>query len=118
MASTYDTMGGAPAVATAVDELYDRVLGDAQLAPFFVDADQLSLRAHQREFLTIVLGGPGHYEGRKLHDAHAGRGISDVHFDLFVGHLADTLTDIGVDPTELETIIGQVAVLRSEIVGP
>jgi hemoglobin len=117
MASIYDTIGGAPAVSAAVDQFYERVLGDELLAPFFVDTDQRKLRAHQRAFLTAVLGGPNAYDGQKMNEAHAGRGIEDVHFDHVAGHLADTLTDLGVEPSTVETIIGQVAGLRGEIVG-
>jgi hemoglobin len=116
VASIYESIGGADAVSAAVDDFYGRVLSDPELAPFFVDSDQRKLRAHQRAFLTAALGGPAAYEGKKMSDAHAGRGIEDRHFDLVAGHLSGTLTHLGVDDATVGTIIGVVAGLRPEVV--
>lgn len=41
--SIFDAIGGAPAVAAAVDDFYARVLGDPALAPFFDTTDMTRL---------------------------------------------------------------------------
>ncbi len=48
------------------------------------------------EFLAMAFGGPHAYSGRDLRTAHAQLpGLTDMHFDLVVGYLADTLANSG-----------------------
>lgn len=114
--SIYDSIGGAPAVRAAVDDFYQRVLGDPSLAPFFVNVDIDQLKAHQRSFIAAAIGGSEIYSGRDMGAAHAGLAISDAHFDSVVTHLVATLTSLSVP----EDIIGQIGAalspLRSDIV--
>jgi hemoglobin len=56
--SIFDAIGGRTAISTAVDSFYERVLGDATLAPFFAGEDLQRLRGHQAAFLSLALGGP------------------------------------------------------------
>jgi NTE family protein len=56
--SIYDSIGGAAAVRAAVDDFYDRVLADPELAPFFDGTDMRRLKAHQRSFVAAAIGGP------------------------------------------------------------
>jgi hemoglobin len=114
--SIYDSIGGVPAVHAAVDDFYNRVLGDSSLAPFFSGVDMDKLKAHQRSFIAAAIGGSEIYDGRDMGAAHAGLGISDANFDSVVSHLAATLTSLSVP----ENIIGQIGAalspLRSDIV--
>src|SRR5262245_49676415 len=66
----FDRLGGTVAIDAAVDVFYGRVLADPELAPFFARVDLRHLRAHQRAFLAMALGGPERYRGRDLSDAH------------------------------------------------
>ncbi len=112
----FDAIGGDAAIAAAVEEFYGRVLADASLVPLFADTDVPRLKAHQRAFLTLVLRGSGTYNGRTMRAAHAGRGITDAHFDRVATHLAETLAALRVPADLIEQILGGVAPLRTEIV--
>jgi hemoglobin len=112
----FDAIGGDAAITAAVDAFYERVLADPMLAPMFVQTEMTRQKAHQRAFLTFLLRGTGSYNGRTMRAAHAGRGITDVHFDRVAGHLADTLAALGVPEELIGQIIGGVAPLRAEIV--
>jgi hemoglobin len=116
MTTIYDAIGGAPAVAAAVDDFYVRVLGDPQLAPFFTDVDLTQLKAHQRSFIAAAVGGSELYAGRNMAVAHAGLDISDDEFDAVVGHLVDTLAGLGVPEATIDQIGAALAPLRTEIV--
>lgn len=116
--SIYDSIGGAGAVRAAVDDFYERVAGDPRLAPFFTAADLNRLKAHQRAFIAAAIGGPEIYAGRDMAAAHAGLGIGDADFDAVVGHLAGTLTGLGVPEETIGQISGVLAPLRSDIVTP
>jgi len=113
--SIYDTIGGADSVAVAVDQFYERVLADDQLAGYFVGTDLKRLKSHQRSFIAAAIDGPELYEGRPMKDAHAALHIQPAHFDRVVGHLVDTLSSLGVPESVIGEIGGRLAPLRDEI---
>ncbi|GAB7044228.1 MULTISPECIES: group I truncated hemoglobin [Catenuloplanes] len=112
----YESIGGEAAVRAAVDEFYRRVLNDPDLAGYFAGVDVARLKAHQRAFLAVAVGGPAAYPGRSMSDAHAGLGITDADFDAVVAHLAGTLTGLGVPAHETAQIEAALAPLRADIV--
>lgn len=114
--SIYDAIGGAPSVHTAVDKFYVRVLDDPQLAPFFVGIDMERLKSHQRKFIAAAIGGPELYQGRDMATAHADLGISDSDFAAVVGHLVDTLKELGVPEDVIGEIGTALAPLQEQIV--
>jgi hemoglobin len=116
LATIYDEIGGEPAVSAAVEIFYGKVLDDPGLAGYFDRVDMADLQAHQRAFIGAALGGPEAYEGRSMKEAHAGLGITSEDFDAVVGHLGDTLTDLGVPGPTIGTIAGALAPLKKEIV--
>src|SRR5262249_11275660 len=88
--SIYGMIGGEAALATVVDDFYDRVLADPELRGFFAGANMNRLKGRQTEFLAAALGGPLPYTGPSLRAAHPGRGIDQKHFDLAARHLPAT----------------------------
>lgn len=114
--SIYDSIGGSESVSVAVEKFYQRVLADPDLKSYFVNTDFRRLKSHQRAFIAAALGGSEIYNGRSMGDAHAGMGITDAHFDRVVGHLADTLRDLGVPEETIDEIAAKLGPLRAEIV--
>jgi hemoglobin len=110
--SDYEAVGGGAAVSAVVNDFYDRVLDDPQLAPYFEDVDMARLKRHQVLLVTKVLGGPDNYTGRPLDEAHEGLGITSDDFNAVVGHLAGAMKDAGVP----DDIIGRAgaAVVATE----
>ncbi len=115
-ASLYERIGGADAVKPAVDLLYRRVLEDPLLARFFDGVDIARLRAHQRAFVTAVLGGPELFVGRPLEVAHRGLDIDDLAFDGMVDHMVAALRDLGVDDETAAEVVEKLEVLRPKVV--
>ena len=114
--SIYTAIGGAAALSAAVDDFYRRVLADDELAGYFTGADVDRVKAHQRMFIAAAIGGPAAYRGRPMRDAHAGLRIRDADFDRVVGHLAATLTALGVGGPTIEAIAELLVPLREQIV--
>jgi truncated hemoglobin YjbI len=54
--SDYDIVGGGSAVGGVVNDFYERVLGDPQLAPYFEGVDLARLKRHQVLLISQVLG--------------------------------------------------------------
>jgi|SRR4051794_10504466 len=117
MASIYDEIGGAPAVGAAVEDFYRRVLSDRGLAQYFAGIDMARQKSHLRSFIAAALGGPNIYAGRDMRTAHSGRNITPDAFDAVVGHLAATLTSLGVKAATIQAIAGKLVPLRAQIVG-
>lgn len=112
----YEEIGGATVLRTAVAVLYQRVLADPALAPWFVGVDMVRLRAHQHAFLTSALGGPNVFAGRDLADAHKGLHVSAAAFDRLTEHLTAVLRDLGVAPDAVAEVSGRLEALRPLVV--
>ncbi|MFC5366978.1 group I truncated hemoglobin [Salinirubrum litoreum] len=116
-ATLYERLGGSDAIEAVVDEFYDRVLADAQLAPYFEDVDMARQRAHQTAFIAAVTGGPAEYDGDDMREAHAHLDLSESDFAAVAGHLDDALAECGVDDGDRETVVAEVASLEPAILG-
>jgi hemoglobin len=114
--SIFESIGGAPAVAAAVDSFYVKVWNDPDLLRWFDSVDRETLKTHQRAFITVALGGPREYDGRSMTEAHRGLGVTDEAFDRVVEHLAATLSELGVPGDTITKIAGALAPLRQDIV--
>jgi hemoglobin len=114
--SIYDSIGGAAAVAAAVDDFYRRVLDDPELAGYFTGVDLDKVKAHQRAFIAAALNGAATYRGRPMREAHAGLHIRDADFGRVVDHLAATLNSLGVADPTITRITDLLGPLREQIV--
>jgi hemoglobin len=116
--SIFDQIGGRAAVTAAVDDFYRRVIADPELTPYFDGVDMRRLKGHQRSFIAAAIGGPEPYLGRSMREAHGPLAIQPAHFDRVVGHLVETLTDLGVDGSTIGQIGDRLAPLKAEIAVP
>ncbi|MCZ6673358.1 MAG: methyl-accepting chemotaxis protein [Verrucomicrobia bacterium] len=112
----YEQLGGEAAIKAAVEGLYDRVLGDPLLQPFFVNIDMPRLKAKQVTFLSQALGGPAQYQGPGMKQAHAHLLIEEPHFTRVAEHLVQTFTALQVPQPLMDQIVTLVSPLASDIV--
>jgi hemoglobin len=114
--SLYERLGGAPAIAAATEIFYRKVLTDPVLAPYFDDVDLDGQVAKQAAFLTMALGGPHAYSGRDLRSAHSSlAGLADIHVDLVIGYLAQTLSELGVPESDVAAVGAVAESVRDDI---
>jgi hemoglobin len=114
----YTDIGGHEALVPVVDDFYDRVLADPELAAFFRGTNVARLKGLQVEFFAAALGGPDEYRGRSMKDVHRGRGITAHQFGLVAAHLREALSAAGVPGETVDSIIGTIAPLADDIVSP
>lgn len=114
--SIYDAIGGQDALVAVVDDFYDRVLADPDLAPYFAGTRLPALKGKQVEFFAGALGGPRVYQGQSMRQVHAGRGITQAAFDKVAYHLTSSLVAAGVPGDLVSQIIGAIAPLADDIV--
>jgi hemoglobin len=114
--SIYERLGEQRGIRAAVDDFYERVLADPELASYFDGTDMSRLRAHQTKLLVQVTGGPVEYDGRELAVAHDGLDVTAGAFDRVVGHLVATLTDVGAQDSDLAAVGQALTAHRGNIV--
>jgi hemoglobin len=90
------------------------MLMDDRVSDFFDDVVMERQIGKQKAFLTMVFGGPNNYTGQSMRDSHrplVARGLNDSHVDIVIGHLGDTLRELGVG----EDKIAEVARLSNSV---
>jgi hemoglobin len=113
--SIYESIGGEPALTQVVDDLYERIMADPELSPFFAGTNLGKLKARQVEFFGQALGGPMEYQGAAMKDVHLGRGIERRHFESVAGHLVASLSGAGVPDGTVQEIVALVLPLADDI---
>ena len=114
----YDELGGDEALQAALDRFYEKVMADPPVATFFEHMNVDEIKAKQRQFWALALGGEGRYEGRDLHTAHRAprtQGLDDQLFDRFVGHFRDTLDEFGVPGEKVDQVMAVTEEHRAEV---
>lgn len=114
----FERIGGENSVRTTVMKMYDKILDDAELAPFFENVNVDKLRISQTEFVTYAFGGIKNYSGKKLRDAHKNAvtdGLSDHHFNLVVKYLKEAMQELGVEDELIAEALGIVESTRDDV---
>ena len=102
----YEMIGGNGVVTAAIEGFYRRVLADENLRHFFASTDMAKLRAGQSMFISMLLGGRVVYTGRDIGEAHKRlHGLTDAHFNAFLGHFRAALDEVGVKPENAEKVL-------------
>ena len=112
----YERIGGTPAVRTAVDQFYDRVLDDPALVGYFDGVDVDRVKDHQVVLIGSLLGGPETYTGRTLEVAHRGLGITAADYGKVGDHLVGVLEDLGAPDDTVAAIKDALASVEPDIV--
>ena len=119
-ATLFEKLGGVPAVSTAVDVFYRKVMRDARINYFFFGVNLTEQAEKQKAFLTMAFGGPHQYTGRDMKQSHAkliSMGMNDRHFDIVVEHLRDTLRELGIQENLVEEVVQIAESTREDVMG-
>ena len=119
-ATLFEKLGGVPAVSTAVDVFYRKVMRDARINYFFFGVNLTEQAEKQKAFLTMAFGGPHQYTGRDMKQSHAkliSMGMNDRHFDIVVEHLRDTLRELDIQENLVEEVVQIAESTREDVMG-
>jgi len=120
--SLYDRLGGVYSIATVIDDLIDRIMGDPRL-----NANPLVDEAHHRvppagfkylvtEMVCWATGGPKKYTGRSMKESHQHLMITAAEWEAFLDDLQKTLDRFAIPAAEQAEIKAIVASTRGDIV--
>lgn len=118
--SLFERLGGLKAVNTAVDIFYRKMLTDERVCHFFDGIDMERQILKQKGFLTMVFGGPNHYDGKSMREGHAHLlklGLNDEHVDIVIQHLGSTLQELGAMPADIEQVAAIANSVRNDVLG-
>lgn len=113
----YGKFGGHDKVQLIVANMYERILADPELAPFFEKVSMDHLLRMQTEFIGSALDGAVKYTGAELTAVHRGRGISGKHFAKFCNHFADAAESLGVEKSVVDAALGRLAMYKDKVTG-
>ncbi len=118
-ASLYERLGGYDAISAVASDLLPRLQSDPQLGRFWAHRGTDGLRREKQlliDFLCANTGGPLYYTGRDMLTTHAGMGITESDWTVFLLHAAATLNTFEVPATEQQEIVEFVLSLKGDIV--
>jgi hemoglobin len=112
----FQKYGGFSKISRIVLDLYDRLLEDDEVGPFFDEVDMARIVDHQTKFLSSLLGGPASYSDDQISKMHRHLTINARHFDTLAEILAETLADHGVEPGDVEAVVQAFEARRKLVV--
>lgn len=114
--SLFEKYGGFSVASRIVLDLYERLLDDDDVGPFFDGVEMSRVVDHQIKFISSLMGGPASYTDEQIEKLHAHLRIEDAHFDRLQGILRETLRDHGLSDEDVELIAAAFEARRSLVV--
>ena len=114
--SMFDKYGGFSVVSKIVLDLYERLLDDDDLGPFFDEVDFAKIVDHQTKFVSSVMGGPAAYTDTQIRKLHSHLPITAAHFQKLAVILTQVLADHGVADEDAQEIVAGFAQRRDLVV--
>ena len=130
----FDRLGGEKGVAAIVDDFVDRMINDPRVnfvrkgvtkgsilnresAQWDASAANVGqLKKHIAQLIALSTGGPAHYDGREMKQAHAGLHISNAEMDAAIGDLKASLDKLAVATEEQKELLAIVETTRPQVV--
>ncbi|MEW6120687.1 MAG: group 1 truncated hemoglobin [Pseudomonadota bacterium] len=117
--SLYQRLGGYDAIAAVCADLIARLRADAQLGRFWAYRGEDGIKREYQllvDYLCNAAGGPMYYTGRDNKLSHRGMRISTGDWEVFMGHLSDTLDKFAVPARERDDVVAFIGTTRADIV--
>ena len=112
----YERLGGLDAITAVVEKFRDTVAADDRINLKFARTDLGRLRKMLIDQVCEATGGPCHYGGRGMREAHAGMKVTRGEFDALVDDLVRTLKEFKVPAREQSELLAILGPLKGEIV--
>lgn len=112
----YEKYGGFSTVSRIVMTLYEKLLDDDDVGPFFDDVDMPKLIDHQTRFVSSLMGGPASFTDTHIASAHRHLTIHDAHFDRLKTLIDETLGEYAVQPDDARLVLDAFEARRDLLV--
>ncbi len=115
----YERLGGYDAIAAVAGDLLPRLQGDPQLGRFWENRAEDGIAREKQlliDYLSASAGGPMLYTGRDMKLSHAGMGIDESDWSVFIGHVEATLDHFAVAEAEKNDVLAFIGSTKADIV--
>ena len=112
----YESMGGEPALRSAVEHFADLVQTDDRINFTFAEADMSKFKKLIFEQLCNLSGGPCQYTGRDMRTSHAKLNINNAEFNALAEDLYIALDQAGVPYRLQNKLMALLAPMQHDIV--
>ena len=117
----YERLGRAAGISKIVDDLVEAHMSNPRIQGRFMPyADRpdtvAAVKRHTCDFLGAASGGPEHYKGRTMPDAHRGMNLTEAEFAAAVDDIVATLEKNAIDADSRREILGMVDSLKGDII--
>lgn len=115
----YERLGGYDAIAAVAGDLLPRLRGDPQLGRFWENRGDDGIAREAQllvDFLSASAGGPMLYTGRDMKLSHAGMGIDESDWSVFIGHVEASLDHLAVPEAEKNDVLAFIGSTKADIV--
>jgi hemoglobin len=112
----YDSMGGEPALRSAVEHFADLVQTDDRINFTFAEADMSKFKKLIFEQLCNLSGGPCQYTGRDMRTSHAKLNINNAEFNALAEDLYMALDRAGIPYRLQNKLMALLAPMQHDIV--
>jgi hemoglobin len=112
----YESMGGEPALRTAVEHFADLVQTDDRINFTFAEADMSKFKKLIFEQLCNLSGGPCKYTGRDMRTSHAKLNINNAEFNALAEDLYIALDRAGIPYRLQNKLMALLAPMQHDIV--
>ncbi|GAX74586.1 hypothetical protein CEUSTIGMA_g2034.t1 [Chlamydomonas eustigma] len=121
----YKRLGGSSKIEAIVNILYEKIMEDKKLLPFFQEVSLEYIKSHQVAFLGMAFDGPNPHKRFNVDImvlAHARlireKGLEQTHFDLFIQHFLSSLQHLNVPQLLINEMMTVVGPLRLAFASP
>ncbi len=112
----YDRMGGDNVLKAVVNDFFDRLVSDPQLADRFTGTNVSAIKEEVVKFIGQAIGGPQVYSGRDMRSVHWRMHITPQEWDLTMTHLREALDRVQVPDDVAADFMNVVQQQRAQIV--
>ena len=101
-----------------IEEFYDKVFADKELAPFFEGVDKEVLITKMVGFIEFAAGESDEYKGKDLYEAHKHLPIKEHHFNKVAGYFLAAMDKVNIKSEVKRNLTNKLLALKSEILRP
>lgn len=112
----FNRIGGIAGVSAIITDFAGKVTADSTVNAGFANSNMTTLGQLFVMQMCDLTGGYCTYDGKTMHDAHVGMGITIDQFNTVGGHMMEALTDASVSSTDQATIMGALSAMCPDIV--
>lgn len=122
--SLFERIGGVNAIAMVVDRFSDQIVRNPKLnvnpaLQEWNESGQLpALKFMRTLWICAATGGPFHYTGKDMSEAHSGLHLESEEFDEVGNEIASALDHFEVPEREKQELLAAIVARKPEVINP